>query len=403
MKKYIILFNLALGMGALSGCSGEDVVEVRDIPAPELTVAEEAIALDFTGFGVDFLAAASQYAGDVNMAVSPFSAHQMLSMIANVADETTKAQICEVLGTSDAQACNSLAAKYLSWLPAADSKVKLSIANSVWYKNQYTLNKNFGKVAEESYGATLFARDFTSAKLCDEVNGWYSKKTTGMIPEFYKSINPEWNAILLNALYFNGEWAEPFDAKQTQKADFKGIHGTTPVDMMATSIVTKYSATEHSQAVWLHYGLLKFSMVCMLPDEGVAINKFLLSDDIKELFSKNWLANVDLKLPKFSIIPNGNLPLNDIFTAMGVGNLSSLQSVSLFENAQDDRFTIAQRACVTVDEKGTVAAAVTGTIADSAPSSPKEHAEITFDRPFIFFIRENATGMILFAGKVVDL
>lgn len=404
MKLKKVLF-ISIGLFA-AGCSNIDNPDVpkQEVSKPELTIEEAQVASHLTDFCFDFIAEASKETGDENMIVSPFGVASVLSMVGNVTDETTRTQITNLLGEENIEACNSLMLKYMSWLPYADAKVDLAIANSVWYSSRYALNAEFARIAEEYYMSDQFCRDFASSAICGEINAWCSKKTRGLIPEFIKEINPMTAAILLNALYFKGEWTTPFTVSATHKAPFNGLHHSNVVDMMKKDLTTAYNETADCKGVWLSYGKSKYSMLCILPNEGTTVDDVLASGALKEIFNRQVRTEVELNLPKFKIAPEENLDLENILSNLGCKNLFSPQISSIFTVPVEVKCEAKQRAYIEVDEEGTKAAAVTGIgVVETALPIPAQKVQLTFDRPFLFLILENTTGITLFAGKVVDL
>lgn len=400
MKKLIYCF---IGAALLAGCASSDEPGSAVVPAPTLSVEESEAAGNLFDFGLDlFQAVVAESENHDNIVMSPLSASMVLSMAANVADATTTAQICTALGCKDIAGVNALAAKYMSWLPNADANVQLSLSNSVWYDQAYTLNPDFSSVAEKYYQIESYARDFNNEKaVVNEINGWASRKTNGVIDKVI-DIAPEVGA-LFNALYFKGMWSKPFKVENTIKADFKGETVTRQVDMMKNKLSTYYLETEEAQIVWLYIGS-KFSVCILLPKGDDVISGFVadkLAEHWPYLHRKmgNRITKVDLSFPKFEISSDArDIRLTEAFENLGVMGLSSCKIFS-----EDCPMSImGQKATVRFDEKGAEAAAVTGNYTTSV-LPPKDEVTMTVDRPFLFFINENSTDLCLFAGKVSNL
>ncbi len=422
MKK-IFLAIAAAGM-IFAGCSSDEptIVDNNDavqpdetpapavvMPKPTLNAAESNAAVSQTGFGADFFAAVSRDYPGKNVMTSPMSASMLLSMLANAADATTRSQICAVLGCSDVDAINSLSKKYMTWLPGADENITMSLANSLWFKQQYTLNPAFAAIASDSYNAETYARDFTnSGALVDEINVWTKRKTGNIIDKILDNIEPEAVAVQVNALYFNGSWTQHFFKEKTVKGDFKGIEKTVKADMMKAESHYDYAATDAFEAIEIPYGAHMYcSMVVVLPKEGTNLDEFVNSDAFKTVATTSMTDKlVNLTMPKFKIEPTEKISLNEILAAMGIDNLGSMQKTSLFTEAVDAYFRIYQKTGISVTEEGTEAAAATWNSWEIAPGPNEEEPkaiELTIDRPFVFFIKEKNTGLSLFAGKVNQL
>lgn len=421
MKKFMLAFAAACVVFA--GCSSDEPAAVDNnepnqpdvpeapvvMPKPTLNAAESRAASGQTAFGAEFFAAVSRNYQGKNVVSSPLSASMLLSMLANTADATTRSQICEALGCNDIDAVNSLSAKYMTWLPGADENISMNLANSIWYKQNYTLSPEFAGIAKECYSAETFARDFANpAALVNEINVWTKDKTGNIIDKILDNIDPEAVAVQVNALYFNGSWTQHFSKEKTVKADFKGIDKTVKADMMKAESYYGYAATDAFEAVEIPYGAHMYcSMVVVLPKEGSNLDEFVNSEAFKSVSTTNMTDKlVNLTMPKFKIEPSEEISLNEILEAMGIDNLGNMQKTSLFTEAVEAYFRVYQKSGISVTEEGTEAAAATwsGWVSAPGPGEEKPKAiELTVDRPFVFFIKENNTGLSLFAGKVNQL
>lgn len=402
MKKLTNILLLALGVFA--GCSSEGAPEVANVPAPELNIMEKAAAEEVCGFDLDFFKAMNVDYSGKNIVVSPLSASMNLSLLANMADSDTRAELCDVLGSTDVAALNSLTAKYMSWLPAADSHVGLKLANSVWYDNHYSLKSAFSDVAGQYYSAELFGRDFSEASLANEINGWVSDKTAGLIgnivdAEKLKALV----AMNINTLYFKGEWSQAFNADKTITARFNGADGVASVPMMKDQRELSYAYAEEFEAVELDFGNSMFSTILVLPAAESDIDGFIASDGLASIKNARWkLAGVDLSLPRFKIVSD-EMDVIKALKALGIVNADKMFIDGLFDSNMPNMVSnISQKTSVEFSEKGAEAAAVTWD-GFFGSASPSENVSLTFDRPFIFLIRENHTGRCLFAGKIVNL
>jgi serpin B len=213
--------------------------------------------------------------------------------------------------------------------------------------------------------------------------------------------------FLINALYFNGIWKYEFDEKQTQKQTFYKEDGTTVMaDMMSQTCISGYYKDEHLELTTLNYGEDIFSMIFVLPNPNATFDAVLnqlakpdyFENSIREALQPYF--EVDLFIPKFKI--EYEKTLNGILKELNM-NLA-FSDFADFSNISDIGVhisTVFQKAYIDVNEKGTEAAAVTSVVFETtseAPSIPK--VIFRADRPFLFAIRENSTGTILFMGKV---
>ncbi len=416
MKK--LFFALTAACTIFAGCSNDepDLENTDEIPdkttvpsMPSMTQAETLAANGQIAFGTDFFAAVSREYPRKNVVTSPMSASMLLSMLANAADATTRAQICTLLDCTDSDALNSLYGKYTEWLSGIDENLSIFLANALWYRQEYTLNPAFSKILNSYYDSETFGRDFSNkASLIDEINKWTDLKTRGIIDHIIDDLDPDTKAVLANALYFKGSWRNGFDAENTRKANFHGIDGDAKVDMMNTTEYFSYASAYAFEAVEMAYGLYgQCYMTIIMPKKGSNLDEFIASADFRSAATTAMKSRyIDLSIPKFSVRPDERIALNSILATMGVDNIESENNWTFFTDAIETRIKVYQKAGITVDEYGTEAAAVTWT--EGETSSGYEVVlptpiEVRIDRPFVFLIRERSTGLCLFAGKVNNL
>lgn len=413
MKK--LLYFLSPVALLMASCSSDEPNPGTDEPiidpvvenvTLELNEAETATAAQIQGFNMNFFKAMCAAENNGNIVASPLSAQLLLSMVSNGCTEETTAEIAAALGCNDLDAVNSLASKYLSYLPAADKAVTLDFANSVWYHKDYTLAKSFADAMAADFKADVFNRDLQSGSktIVDEINGWVNNKTEGLIPKIIDVLPRQTISILANALYYNGQWANPFDAKDTAKGEFHGAKGTQTIDMMHKSGMQHYYEGESFRAVKMEIGTNKvFEAVMVLPDEGVTVDELLSGDKLDDLANLRFVDTaIDYYLPKFKIEPEER-NIDKTLTSMGMPSLKKMQKMTMFNEQVDAYYNVFQTACIEFTEKGAEGAAVTWTGIDLLPGPGYKMPEIRFDRPFAFFINETQTGACLFAARVNQL
>lgn len=237
-----------------------------------------------------------------------------------------------------------------------------------------------------------------------EVNAWAAAETHGRVPWIVQSLGPMDRLLLTNAIYFNGQWARRFSKTATEDEEFYAPTRATKVPMMSQMGTVAYAHVDGVQVIDLPYrgGL---SMLVALPDarNGLAALEGALAQDYD-----NWQAAfhyssmlVDLKLPRWRTTWEGEL----------AGPLAAMGLIQAFRSDRADfggisraaRLAIGgvfQKTFIDVNEEGTEAAAATAipTFVTSAPQVAVFHA----DHPFVYVIREQETGAILFMGRVVN-
>lgn len=288
---------------------------------------------------------------------------------------------------------------------------RLHSTNSLWGAPDMPFVPTFLDTIAKNYGAgvrlTDFVKDPEAAR--QQINRWVEKETEDRIKELLKQgvISPATRLVLVNAIYFNAAWQRPFSPERTTKATFHGAAGDTPVDMMRTEHSFRYAETENYKAVGVPYAGSELSFVAVLPMDLSSFESKLGTyvDEISSSFGgargeSLGNAEVDLALPKFKI-EGESFSLKSALKAQGmkdafepgVANLTGMANADLYIS------DVVHKAFIDVDEHGTEAAAATAAVGDTT-SAPEKIYSVTFDRPFVFFIRDDATGAILFLGRV---
>jgi serpin B len=289
-----------------------------------------------------------------------------------------------------------------------DEGFRLNIVNAIWGQNDYEFLSDFLDVLAENYGAGLRILDFVTEpeKSRITINDWVSDQTEGRIEDLIPqgAIDALTRLVLTNAIYFNAAWAYPFDEDVTAEDPFYLLDGgPVTVPMMAQTEAFGYTEGEGYQAVELLYDGDELSMVILLPEAGNfwAFEEGLQADKIGGIISDLQLAEVALTMPKFEF--DSEFSLKDTLAGMGMPvAFSGAADFSGMTGGRDLYISeVLHKAFVSVDEKGTEAAAATAVIMRET-AMPGQPVEVTMDRPFIFLIRDIETGAILFVGRVMD-
>lgn len=375
-------------------------------PLELATVGELVLASNH--FGCKLLKELYQERPKENLFISPYSIFTALGMTYNGAAGTTQKAMADCLGISQMPLGRlNPAVLELKNRLSATPKVEVLIANSLWARKGITFNPQFIATNQRFYQAEVTNLDFSSPQALTRINNWVREKTKEKITSIIENIKPEAVLFLLNAVYFKGRWQEEFDPKRTQERDFYLIDGTKKkVPMMFRSDRFNYLETEKFQAVELPYGDGKMSMFIFLPKEGSSLQQFISELNIKDL--KKWLTDFssergELLLPRFKV--EYKTSLNNYLKQLGMAEAFDLERANFSLMAKSKlRFAIGDvlhKTFVEVNEEGTEAAAVTS-VEMVMSAVPTNRFRMVVDHPFFFLIRENETGIILFAGAVVE-
>lgn len=405
MMQYLTSIGLlGLILNAIPACEQQVKPETHMyIDTLELSTEEHQKVKADNQFTLDLFAQTLKQAeADENLLISPLSVSMSLGMAANGAVGTTQEALYKTLRFEGFKPgfINPYYQKLMQALPHLDSAVQINIANSIWYKDSFKVDPDFLKTNAEYYQATATGLDFTDSKSIDKINTWVSENTKGKIPSIVETLPADLRMLLVNALYFKGAWETPFKQEQTRLDQFTSPSGEVETPFMHRQGSIPVSIGSSYRAVELAYGKEKmYSMLAVLPEAGVnpasLLQEFQENPDTWADFSPRM---VSLDMPKFSY--SYERTLNQDLGHLGMDLPMSPQADFTGMSPQGGlRISeVKHKTFIEVNEEGTEAAAATST-GISVTSMPM-YLEMHFNRPFIFFIRENTSGLILFAGSV---
>lgn len=361
-------------------------------------------------FALDLYARLKEQSG--NLFFSPHSISTALAMTYAGARGQTEEQMAQVLHFSLPQERLHPAFKVLEEVLQAignQKGCKLSIANALWGQKDYTFLEEFLDLMEQYYGAGLNKVDFenNTEGARQTINRWVMKKTNNKIKDLIKPgvLDEYTRLVLTNAIYFYGTWKYKFDRQDTRTELFTiGPGETVLVPMMSMKENLRYWANEDLQVLELPYVGKYMSMIVLLPNNLEDFESLENSLTIENL--NIWLAElqeqeVEVYLPKFDITSEFNL--SDVLAVMGMSD-AFMPYVADFSGMDGTRdlfiSAVVHKAFVAVNEEGTEAAAATAVAitVTSVPQIPVFRA----DHPFVFLIRDNESGNILFIGRVMN-
>lgn len=341
-----------------------------------------------------------------NIFISPLSISAALTMTYNGAKGNTEKAIAKTLGFNQLknEEINKNFKIVIENLTANNAQVQFNIANSLWANKNLKFKDEFLNINKKFYNAKITNLDFKDKKSPSVINDWVSKQTQGKIKEIIKSISPQSFLFLINAVYFKASWQFQFDKTKTKEEDFTLLNGNKKlVQMMHQFGNFLYYENEKFQAISLPYGNGNMSMYIFLPSKNLTLKEIYKDLNIKNW--KKWLADfhkeeVYLALPRFKIEYekklNGNL--KNLGMGIAFNKSADFSDMSGVKNIFIDE--IAHKTFVDVNEEGTEAAAATSVEMIVADGGHKYY--MTVDHPFLFVIRDNKTGIILFIGSVVE-
>jgi serpin B len=356
--------------------------------------------------------------GDGNLIFSPYSISLAFSMAYAGARSETEAQMAEILHflPQDAQhpAFNAIDQRMsgLGEKRGEDATIpfRLNVANSAWGKRDYHFEKAYLETLSAQYGAGLRTADFEHPeKAAGEINSWVSDNTEGRIEDLVPpdAIDPALTRLVLaNAVYFKASWLHSFEKFNTSDGPFTLADGSkVDVPMMRQTEEFPYAEGEGYQAIQLPYKGEKADMLVILPEEDSfdSIEENLDAGSLEEVRRDLQPQGVELTMPHFDF--DTDLDLKERLRSMGMEIPFDDDAADFSGITEEEHLYISDalhKATVTVDEKGTEAAAATAVIMQAESGGPIAQKEMTMDRPFIFAIVERDTGTILFLGRVTN-
>lgn len=368
-----------------------------------------------TQFGFNLFKQFVRTSGGKNVVMSPSSVAVALSMTYNGAGGTTKTAMARTLGYTSISLdeVNAGNRALMQSLAQPGPGVEISIANSLWGRAGVQFKPEFLNRNREFYQAEIAALQFNSPDAVDRINSWVSDKTRGKITRIIDRIDPQSVLYLVNAVYFNGKWTVPFDPKLTKPHDFTlGSGKVTKVPMMFREGDFECYKGQTFQLIKLNYGdNARLGMYVLLPAKESSPGELY-----KQLTPANWnewirqakgrTTEVELRMPKFKAE----------YRTEAKGALSTLGMSVAFDPLRAD-FTamapipptpnvfigeVVHKAVVEVDEQGTVAAAATSVGMRATAMPGPQVVKMVVDRPFMFAIRDDVTGTVLFLGAITE-
>jgi len=404
MKRRTLLLLLILLFTGLASCKKNGVVPSKGKDLV-LTPAElQKVAAD-NAFSLKlFKKLDSASTGNTNLFVSPLSVSFAFGMTSNGANGQTLTAIRNTMDFNQftQDLVNNYYDNLITNLPKLDPLTTINIANSIWYRQGFSVLPAFLQTNSSYYHAKVQALDFSSSSAPATINGWVNQQTNGKIPSIVGQIPANAVMYLINAIYFKSGWKEKFDPAKTAKRDFYlPDNSTVQTNFMDGKIgFNRFDNTE-AHVFELPYSNSKYSMVIVMPANGQTVNQLAAGLDSAKWSS--WMHNLaggsaELKLPKFTF--SYNVDLNSTLRALGMDIAFSDAADFRGINATQQLLItdVVHKAFIDVDESGTTAAAATSV--EIGNGAPAQLPPTVIDHPFIFAIREMKSGLILFVGTV---
>jgi serpin B len=339
--------------------------------------------------------------GDGNLICSPLSAFSAMAMTSEGARGKTAEEMSMFGGGSS---------RLIAGLESPSEDFQLHIANAIWAQTGFDIRPQFRDLLSKEYGSDCFNLDFSdSAAASGRINVWVSEQTSGRIQDLFSPGNLPQNTLLVltNAIYFRADWELPFSANQSALGDFHVPRQAEPAQRMMMHEHGSFPIMRGDEfdALELPYTGAKMGMLIVLPksNDGLKVLESKLSGNfLNRVVAGLQPQFVQVSIPKFSVTWQASL--KGALESMGIRRAFSAGEADFSGIDGNGRLFISdvvQKAYISVDEKGTEAAAATGVI--MRPTAvPMPQGVFIADHPFLYIIRDRESGAILFAGRVVD-
>lgn len=355
---------------------------------------------------------------DKNLFFSPYSISTALGMTYSGARNSTAKEMASVMhfNTNIEQSNKAFKGLITAINSRNNEDIKMSVANRLFGDKRFDFNLDFLNTVNENFGAPLEKMDYKNdlEGSRKKINKWVEDQTNNKIKELIKKdvLPDSTKLVLVNAIYFYGDWLNQFDSSLTYvKPFYLDEKNTIDHKLMFQKTSVEYFAESDFQAIRMPYKGNKIYMEIYLPNQKDGLKNLenkLITENYLKWSSKFTYTKVYLTIPKFKM--TADFSLGNILQEMGMKTAFSDAADFLnMVNKPKDALKISKvihKAFIDVSEKGTEAAAATAVImvavATSAGPNFEEVKTFYADHPFFFMIKDRETGSILFMGKIVN-
>ena len=354
---------------------------------------------------------AKEKTGDDNLLMSPYSASLVLSMATSGAGGDTKTEMMRGLRLPDTETAGS---GWSQVIPALRSNENFTLesANAAFTMKDFDVLASYRESLHNIFHSDISPVNFGEPEeAAQTINSWVSDMTNKKIDKLIEKdmVNGNTRLVLVNALYFKGDWEKQFDKKNTAKDKFFLPSGEgVMADMMVQETEIPYAVLDNidSTIVELPYKGDRIVMQIVLPNEKsglLGLEEKIDSVDIADIFKQHQRnTKVRVKMPKFKL--SSSADLSDPLQAMGMARMFDAK-VADFSDIDGTKTLfvdfVKQEVAIEVNEEGSEAAAATG-MGMMMRSMPLPPEQFTVDHPFLFYIRDKLTGMLLFQGRIAN-
>lgn len=353
-------------------------------------------------FACTFYQYLAQQTDTENFVFAPHSIATAFAMVYAGAKGNTALEMAKVFGFAEASPDFFAAWEPLTQTVTSDGTI--TTANAMFVHRDYSFLDDYMTLVQSTFAATPYSMDFNDIPAAlKTINAWVDEQTRHRIPTILNKLESLTRLVLVNAVAFKGLWKYPFDPKFTRDAPFHNLDGTeSTVPMMRLTEMFSTGRGNGWQGIRLPYAGERLSFVALLADDLASFEQRISGSWLWSITaSLRGSEKVEVRLPRWTA--DSAVDLRIALDAMGVhdlfnpnaADLSGIDGTNLLY-ASDAQ----HKAQIEVNEAGTEASAATAVVI-TARSAPIMPTTVTFDRPFLYYLVDNATGVILFMGRMV--
>ena len=408
MKKVIILLALMILLGSCTVASTEVEDDWQASRADEIVTAN-------SHFAYNILQELVTEEDTDNIFFSPLSLSLALSMTMNGASGTTLEQMKQTLHYGDLalEEINEQNLSLISNLLDIDPSVILGLANSIWIRNGYPVKEDFTRLNAEYYLSETFPDKPFNQETIDEANLWVSDNTGGRITNILKNFSADDVVFLINAIYLAADWKYQFDPEiTTQDRFYTNSDEYVYVPFMnCDGIDFTYMNGGNFQAARLPYGNGDLAMYVILPEHGLELNDLIAEQNCTtfetwfsgyEALTLEMQDNSSFSLPSFEVSfeKRYNNILENLGMPLAFARAADFSNMA-YAPAHPSISYVQQNAWIKTDEQGSEATAATLVMMEDG-IMPQECNIFNANRPFLYIIRDDRNGSVLFIGIMND-
>ena len=340
--------------------------------------------------------------------VSPLSLLTCLSMAQAGAEGNTKTEMEQTFGFTS----ESFASWLESWYDSLteEDETRMNVANSFWYRQGFQAEEDYLLLLEDRFHGKAREAAFDDSTV-SEINQWCDENTYGMIPRLINQLDPDQQAILLNAVAFEGKWQKAYEEDLVSEGEtFVTEDGTEQDAVMLYSREEVYLSGEHTT------GFLKlyqdgYSFAAFLPEEGMSVEDWLKEtseEEFTRMLQESEYAQVSAVIPEFKSEYTAQ-NMKSVLQDMGIQSLFSAGDCDLSAMGKSEGgdslyvSDVLHKTFIELNREGTRAAAVTGLVMKATSMEPEKVYEVRLDRPFVYAILDQGSMTPIFMGIVMNV